>query len=88
MAYLDFRERMESSTLSNSKAELFKSTLGGSKLRNSRQAYDKLKFFEKLYFEQMREIGRLLEEWPYENSELLNIREIEKREYLRLLRSS
>lgn len=88
VAYLDFRERAESSSLSSSKAELYKSALGGSKLRNSRQAYDKLKFFEKLYFDQMREVARLLDEWPYESSELLNVREIEKREYLRLLRGS
>lgn len=58
---MDFKEKVESRALSNSKAELFKSTLGGSKLRNTRQAYDKLKFFEKLYFDQMRDIGRLLD---------------------------
>jgi hypothetical protein len=64
VSFNDFREGMENSNLASSKAELFKSTLGG-KLRNGRQAYDKLKFFEKLYFEQTKEIGRLLEEWPY-----------------------
>jgi hypothetical protein len=36
--------------LGSSKTDIFKSSIGSGKIRNSRQSYDKLKFFEKIYF--------------------------------------
>ena len=54
-----------------------------SKHRNTREIYDKLGLFEKLYLEQNSFIDNLFGSWPFQESEDPKIKEISKTDFLR-----
>jgi len=68
--------------MGNSKLESVRGSIVN-KLRNSRELFDKLSFFQKIYLDQMSFVDDLFTEWPYESGQEGKIVEVAKRDVLK-----
>lgn len=60
LRYEDYCQDMGNNKLENIRGSII------NKLRNSRELFDKLSYFQKIYLEQLSYVDDIFSEWPYE----------------------